>query len=55
MGVKLYFLSPYSPELNRIETLWHLMKHKWMAVNTVSPTHYMPMFSTSLTTSDPLL
>ena len=31
-GVTLYFLPPYSPELNRIEELWHLMKHTWMAV-----------------------
>lgn len=31
-GVKLYFLPPYSPELNRIEKLWHLMKHTWMKV-----------------------
>lgn len=31
-GVKLYFLPPYSPELNRIEKLWHLMKHTWMSV-----------------------
>jgi len=31
-GVTLYFLPPYSPELNRIEKLWHLMKHTWMAV-----------------------
>lgn len=31
-GVKLYFLPPYSPELNRIEKLWHLMKHTWLAV-----------------------
>jgi transposase len=30
-GVTLYFLPPYSPELNRIEKLWHLMKHTWMA------------------------
>ena len=30
-GVKLYFLPTYSPELNRIEKLWHLMKHSWMA------------------------
>jgi hypothetical protein len=26
-GVTLYFLPPYSPELNRIEKLWHLMKY----------------------------
>jgi len=30
-GLKLYFLPPYSPELNRIEKLWHKMKYKWMA------------------------
>ena len=30
-GVTLYFLPPYSPELNRIEKLWHLVKHRWMA------------------------
>jgi transposase len=31
-GVTFYFLPPYSPELNRIETLWRLMKHTWMEV-----------------------
>lgn len=31
-GVTLYFLPAYSPELNRIEKLWHLMKHTWMSV-----------------------
>jgi len=31
-GVTLYFLPPYSPELNRIEKLWHLMKYTWMSV-----------------------
>lgn len=30
-GVTLYFLPPYCPELNRIEKLWHLVKHTWMA------------------------
>lgn len=29
-GLKLYFLTPYSPELNRIEKLWHKMKYEWM-------------------------
>ena len=29
-GVTLYFLPPYSPELNRIERFWHAMKFKWM-------------------------
>jgi transposase len=31
-GVTFYFLPPYSPELNRIELLWHKIKHTWMAV-----------------------
>jgi len=30
-GLKLYFLPPYNPELNRIEKLWHKMKYEWMA------------------------
>ena len=29
-GVKFEFLSPYSPELNRIEVMWRLMKHRWL-------------------------
>lgn len=29
-GLTLYFLPPYSPELNRIERLWHMMKYTWM-------------------------
>jgi len=31
-GVRLYFLPAYSPELNRIECVWHKMKHTWMEV-----------------------
>jgi hypothetical protein len=33
-GLSLYFLPPYSPELNRIELLWHKMKYEWMAFKT---------------------
>jgi transposase len=29
-GLKLYFLPPYSPELNRIEKRWKKMKYTWM-------------------------
>lgn len=29
-GLRLYFLPPYSPELNRIEILWRHIKHVWM-------------------------
>jgi hypothetical protein len=31
-GVTLYFLPPYSPQLNRLEKLWHLMKYYWLAL-----------------------
>ena len=31
-GTRLKFLPPYSPEHNRIETLWRLMKHRWIAL-----------------------
>jgi transposase len=27
-GIRLKFLPPYSPKINRIETLWRLMKHR---------------------------
>jgi transposase len=30
-GVKFEFLSPYSPEINRIEVMWRLMKYRWLA------------------------
>ncbi len=36
-GLKLYFLPPYSPELNRIEKLWHKMKYEWMAFKARDP------------------
>jgi transposase len=29
-GLYLYFLPPYSPHLNKIETLWRKMKYEWM-------------------------
>ena len=29
-GLRLLFLPPYSPHLNRVETLWRLMKHRWL-------------------------
>lgn len=36
-GLSLYFLPPYSPELNRIEKLWHKMKYEWMAYKSRDP------------------
>ena len=29
-GVHLYFLPPYSPELNLIEMIWREIKHRWL-------------------------
>ena len=29
-GLTLLFLPPYSPELNKIERLWHRCKHYWV-------------------------
>jgi len=29
-GLTLLFLPPYSPELNKIERLWHRCKHYWL-------------------------
>ncbi len=30
-GVRLFFLPPYSPHLNRIELLWKQVKYRWLA------------------------
>ena len=30
-GVRLLFLPLYSPHLNKIETLWRLMKYRWLS------------------------
>lgn len=30
-GVRLLFLPPYSPHLNKIEILWRLMKYRWLS------------------------
>ena len=29
-GLELFFLPPYCPHLNIIETLWRKMKHEWL-------------------------
>jgi transposase len=29
-GLMLYFLPPYSPELNLIEILWRKIKYEWI-------------------------
>ena len=30
-GLRLFFLPPYCPHLNRIETLWRMVKHRWLS------------------------
>ena len=30
-GLRLLFLPPYCPHLNLIETLWRMVKHRWLA------------------------
>ena len=35
MGLELFYLPTYSPELNKIEILWKQMKYHWM-----TPTSY---------------
>jgi transposase len=37
-GLHLWYLPPYCPNLNRIETLWRLIKHHWL-----EPTAYTDM------------
>ena len=29
-GLRLFFLPPYSPHLNRIELLWKQVKYRWL-------------------------
>lgn len=37
-GLYLYFIPPYSPELNKIEILWKQLKHFWLQTK-----HYTSM------------
>ena len=36
-GFTLYFLPPDSPELNKIERLWHKIKYTWMVQSAEMP------------------
>jgi len=36
-GLRLYFLPPYSPELNRIEILWRKIKYEWLPFKSFKP------------------
>ncbi len=35
-GLFLWFLPPYSPELNLIEILWKKIKYRWMPIDAYS-------------------
>lgn len=32
-GLNLYYLPPYSPELNKIEILWRFIKYQWLSLS----------------------
>ena len=36
LGLTLFFLPTYSPELNIIEILWRFIKYKWLDVKAYS-------------------
>jgi transposase len=40
-GVKLYFLPPYSPELNLIEILWRKVKYEWLPLDAYKSYQHM--------------
>jgi len=35
-GLSVYFIPPYSPNLNKIETLWRFMKYYWFDLSSYS-------------------
>jgi len=35
-GLYLYFLPPYSPELNKIEILWRFIKYQWLPFSSTA-------------------
>lgn len=37
-GLFIFFLPPYSPHLNPIETLWRKIKHEWLKPNDYAST-----------------
>ena len=33
LGLKIFFLPTYSPQLNLIEILWRFIKYQWLEIN----------------------
>jgi len=40
-GLKIFFLPPYSPQLNPIEQLWKFMKYYWIELDAYKSTKNM--------------
>jgi transposase len=40
-GLTLYFISPYSPELNLIEILWMKIKYEWITNSAYEGTAFL--------------
>lgn len=43
-GLTLYFIPPYSPELNRIEILWRFMKYHWIQIKDYASTDSLELY-----------
>ncbi len=43
-GLTLYFLPPYSPELNRIEILWRFIKYHWIEIKDYSSINSLEIY-----------
>lgn len=43
-GLTLYFIPPYSPELNRIEILWRFMKYHWIKIKDYASTNSLEKY-----------
>jgi len=40
-GLKIFFLPPYSPQLNPIEQLWKFMKYYWIELDAYKSSEKM--------------
>ena len=40
-GLTIFYLPPYSPQLNPIEQLWKFMKYYWIELNAYKSTKHM--------------
>ena len=40
-GLKIFYLPPYSPQLNPIEQLWKFMKYYWIEFDAYKSSKHM--------------